>query len=472
MLLLPFLFACASPEAPVEADVRVDHTPPGSTVASTSPSSCLSRNGRTYVAWADDREATPGIWANASIDAAQTWQMADARLDHGSVGAWNPSVACQGERAWVAWEDARDGELENRNIYLSRTTDGGRHWSEAEVMLDDDAEGRAMSLGPRVVAAGDRVAVAWFDNRDGAYDIYVRSSTDEGRTWNDAPVRVDTDDAGAAWSAWPQLALDEDGTLVVTWEDSRDGVSDVRVNASTDGGLSFGRDVQLDTGEQPANSFLPQIAMAGEHVYVTWHDERSGAGRDVLLSSSSDGGYSWIPSPLRLDADAPGMSDSLNPALAAEGDRVHVAWQDARSGGYDILLRSSSDGGATWNDEVRMDGDQPGVAQSYAPVVRVLGTDVVVAWIDRRNDTDAVGFDDLYYAYSEDSGGAWNSGALRVNANEPGSAWTRDLDLHLRDDGLVAVWADGRTGSSDIFAAHRALGEEGIWVPPPPEDGE
>ncbi len=471
MLLLPLMIACSEPEAPVEADVRVDHTTPGTAVVSQSPSSCVARNGRSYVAWEDDREGTPGIRANASMDAAQTWQMADARLDRGDVGAWNPSLACQGERAWVAWEDARDGELENRNIYLSLTTDGGRHWSEAEVMLDDDAEGRAMSLGPRVVAAGDRVVVAWFDNRDGAYDIYVRSSTDEGRTWNGSPVRVDTDDAGEAWSAWPQLALDEDGTLVVTWEDSRDGVSDVRVNTSTDGGLSFGRDVQLDTGGQPANSFLPQIARSGTRVYVTWHDERSGAGRDVLLSSSSDGGYSWLPEPVRLDTDTPGMSDSLNPALAADGDRVHVVWQDDRSGGYDILLRSSLDGGSTWSDETRLDGDAPGVAQSYEPVVRVLGTNLVAAWTDRRNDTAEVGFDDLYYAYSEDSGGGWNSGALRINANEPGSAWARDMDLHLRSDGLVAVWADGRTGSSDILAAHRALGEEGVWVPPEPQDG-
>jgi hypothetical protein len=471
MPLLALLIACADPVPQGTLDVQVDRNPPEGDVDSVGPSACLSANGRLYVAWQDDRDGTSGTWFNMSADGGVTWMPADLRLDAGTVGAYHPSLACAGERAWVVWEDERDGELRNRNIYLAQTSNGGRSWTGGEVPLDGDPDGDAMSLGPTVVTAGDAVYVAWFDNRDGAYDIYLQSSTDRGATWRAAPVRVDTDAPGDAYSAWPRIAANDAGDVVVAWEDARAGATDVYVNHSSDFGARFGGgDTRLDLGADGSDSFLPRVAMDGDTVAVAWHDTRDGAGRSVLVSTSADGGVTWTGAPTRMDTDVAGAADSLNPTVAVRGERVHVAWQDDALGGYDILIRTSTDAGATFGDEARLDADTRGEAQSYDPVIALLEETVVVGWSDRRDDTEAVGFNDLYHTVSEDAGTTWDAVDHRINSNAPGSAWARDLHLMLRGSSLVAVWADGRGGSSDILAGLRGIGEESVYVPPPPED--
>ncbi len=471
VVLLLALVACKESVVEGTRDVRVDHTTAESAVESTHPASCVAANGRIYVAWQDDRSGESGVWFNTSVDGGETWIQQDVRVDRGTVGAFAPSLACAGERAWIAWEDERDGELRNRNIYVARTTDGGRSWAEEDVRLDGDVEGDAMSLGPQVLNVGDAVYVAWFDSRDGAYDIYLQSSLDQGASWRSEPVRVDTDGAGEAYSAWPKLAANEDGAVVVAWEDARSGVSDVFVNQSPDFGATFpGTDTRLDLGADGSDSFLPRVAMDGDVVAVAWHDTRDGAGRSVLLSTSQDAGVTWPEAPLRMDSDPAGASDSIVPDVAVRGDRVHVAWQDDAMGGYDILVRSSQDGGLSFGEEIRMDRDTRGEAQSYDAVIRTRDDLVVVGWSDRRGDLENVGFNDIYYAYSEDGGVSFTGEDLRINSNAPGSAWARDLNLLLRGPDVVAVWADGRNGTSDILSGRRALGEESVYVPPPPPE--
>lgn len=450
-------------------DVKVDHVSPDAAVESEAPRACV-QEGTTYVVWQDDRDGETAVYLNLSVDGGVTWRDGDEQLNTGSAAAGAPTIACAGDDVWVVYEDERDGELRNRNIRVNHSSDRGRSWLEEDVLLDGDTDGAAMSLAPTVVASGEDVYVAWFDSRDGAYDIFVQASRDGGESWLDAPTRVDTDEEGAAYSAYPSLVANEDGRVVVAWEDSRDGASDVYANVSTDGGRSFAEaDTRLDGGSDGTNSFLPQLAMAGDRVYAVWHDERYGTARDILLATSDDGGASWSTEPQRVENDPEGQSDSLNPHIAATGDRVHIVWQDDRSGGYDILHRMSSDGAATFADEVRMDTDTPGEFQSYAPALFVSGDTVVVGWEDRRNDPD-VGFNDLFYNYSQDGGTSWSGSDLRINSNEPGSAYAVGLQLFAAQDRLVAVWADGRFGTSDVFAAYRALGENSVYVAAPTEE--
>ena len=472
LLLASLLAACtgesAEDEGPTQ-DVKVDHNLKDAAIESIVPRSCFA-DGHLAVAWQDDRDEAPAIWFNASGDQGATWMTADVPLSLGEAGAYAPDIACAGERMYVVWEDERDGDLRYRNIYVNVSADGGRSWLAEPLQIDGDLEGEAMSLAPRVVAVGDQAYVAWFDNRDGAYDFYVQATADGGATWLEAPTRVDTDPAGDAYSAWPRLAANEDGRVVVAWEDSRAGGSDIYANVSTDGGVTFaGDDARLDGGDDGGvhDSFLPSLAMAGDHVYVVWHDERNGDERDVFMSASSDGGASWPDEPKRVDSDAAGKFASINPVVAAVGDRVHVVWQDARAGGYDIYHRFSRDGGQEWGgEERRLDTDAGGESQSFTPVLLVEGDTVLVGWGDGRADGEEVGFNDLFYNYSENGGQDWSADDLRLNSNEPGSAYAVDLGIHLGDDAVLAVWGDGRFGSSDIFAASRTLGEQSRYVPP------
>jgi hypothetical protein len=211
--------------------------------------------------------------------------------------------------------------------------------------------------------------------------------------------------------------------------------------------------------------------MAGDAVHVVWHDERNGDARDVYVASSQDGGASWPDEPTRLDADGAGQNDSLNPDLVAFGDRVHVVWQDDRGGGYDVYYRASFDAGVSFGDELRLDTDVPGEAQSYDASIAAVGNGVVVSWEDRRADADE-GFNDLYYNWSGDGGKTFQDADLRINSNAPSSSWAIESSVHVdvANERIVTVWADGRFGSGDVFYASRAFGEDSVYVPPEEDD--
>ncbi len=450
-------------------DVRVDH--PGKTDASeaTVPRTCLV-DGRLGVAWQEDRTGAPGIFFNTSADNGATWLPGDVHINHADADAVAPDIACSGTYVYIVWEDERDGELKNHNIYAAVSTDGGQTFGETDVLLDGDVDGAAMSLGPRVVAVGDDVYVAWFDNRNGAYDIYLQASHDDGATWLPDAVRADSDPAGNAYSAWPSLAATKSG-VIVAWEDSRGGASDIYASASTDGGQTFGNDVRLDTGDDSGatNSFEAHVAMESSTAVVTWYDERNGP-RDIYLNTTTDVGATWTGStaPTQVDSDGPGASDALHPSIALNSGKAYIAWQDDRSGGYDIYERTYDTAAGTFaSPEVRLDTDANGESQSYYPQIAVDGRNVFVDWQDYRNDKDNVGFDDLFYNYSGDGGKNWNQSDLRINSNEQGSSYAIAASAGIVGGSFVAAWSDGREGTADIYSASRTLGDESVYVAPP-----
>ncbi len=468
-VLLGF-FAC-TPDAVDEGtrDVRVDHA--SKDVESLAPRSCVNDSGKIFVVWTDEREDVDAVWLNMSADGGGTFLAQDTLLSHGKVAAANPAIACVGDRVYVAWEDKRDGELEYENIYVQWSDDAGRHWQKEDLAIDVDPDGLAVSIAPSVFAVGDRAWVVWSDQLNGAYDIFVSTTEDGGESWSAAPVRVDTDEAGSAFSSHPSLVADDSGNVVVAWEDRRSGASDIYVNNSTDGGQSFGSaDRRLDGGDEAgaSDSFEPLLALADSNVYVVWQDERFGENSDILMNYSHSSGDNWRDEALRVESDAEGIADSRYPDLAAQGDQVLVAFQDNRAGGYDVYLRWSDNAGSDWatDEEIRMETDDPGQAQSYNPRIALSGDSWAVQWQDYRDDLAGVFFNDLYYNYSVDGGTTWQSADVRINSTDYATSYAVESSLYLRNDVVVSIWGDGRFGSADIFCAGRPLGEPSLWIEP------
>src|SRR5690606_40372427 len=96
----------------------------------------------------------------------------------------------------------------------------------------------------------------------------------------------------------------------VGWGDSRNTGADTYFNRSDNGGMSWRIATKLDTGDViPADgtgttdSMHPAIAADGKHVYVAWADHRNGTNKDIYVNYSPTGGASWLPEDIRLDTD-------------------------------------------------------------------------------------------------------------------------------------------------------------------------
>lgn len=467
------MFGCSDPEKPTE-DISVDAAK--GKVDAFSPRACTTSDGTVHVAWFDNRDGENAIQYNRSGDGGVAWMPSPITLNTGKAAATNPAIACDDDFIYVVWEDVRDSEYGYPNIYANSSEDGGRHWAEEDTMLDADPEGDHISLSPQVVADGDNAYVVWADGVNGAYDIFVQSTTNAGQSWRDTPVRVDTNAEGAAYSANPRIATDGEGNVVVVWEDRRDGGSDIYANFSEDKAKTFSDDdIRLDGGDDKGStdSFLPQVAMNEDGVYAAWHDNRYGDNQAILLNGSTSHGTEWWDDAQRVETDALDIADSQSPRVAVGGGRVHVVWQDNRAGGYDIFHRSKETGDKDWDleaddgetEETRLESDWPGEAQSYEPVLDVAGSSVIVAWRDFRNDSgDST--NDLYYNYSNDAGETWQGDDFRINSNAPGSTYVTDAYIRRVDATFTAVWADGRTGYSRVYSASRAMGEESNYIEP------
>ena len=466
------------------SDRRIDGSGGDDRFDSTAVRMCRSDSPDVFVVWQDARDGASAVWLQHSPDGGGRWRGEPVRVNRGDAAATLPDLACDGATVHVVWQDIRDGELENKNIYYNRSTDGGDTFLEADVRLSDDPDGRAMSVTPRVVVAGDGVHVAWAEARSGAYDIFVASSTDGGQAFG-RPVRVDSDAAGGAFSAFPQIAANGDGAVLVVWEDARAGLNDIYAAASTDGGATFTPDVRIDTGDDAgaADSFRPRLAMDGEQAFVVWQDERNGPNRDIYFNRSVNAGLSWLGEARLVEGDGLGEADSASPAVALESGVAHVVWQDARAGGFDVYYRSFVDGapralqvdrgpGEAADDEVRLDlGDRAGAANSLEAVVTVQGEDVVVLWEERRFDGttgrgEASGFNEVFYNFSRDRGLTWGTTDLRLDSFCEGRKFSNELQVALDEGSVLGSWIDGRSGNAGVLFARRPLGEQGEAAPP------
>jgi hypothetical protein len=224
-----------------------------------------------------------------------------------------------------------------------------------ETWLDVDARGGVYAL--------------WTDSR-GRTTLAV--SRDDGATWDTPATPVGTGGVRLVGAA-----LDDTGTLVLAW------VSGTRVLTarSTDQGGTFGAVVQL-ADNAPHQPTRPRLAFGpGGPVAVAWVvvDAGGSGGDGIWAAASADRGQAWSVA-RRIDAGpaawpATGLARA-SLSVAASGDTAVVGWLDARDGEVHAYLDRTTDGGASWATDVRIDT----VTAPVEPVRVAVATTQDGAW--------------------------------------------------------------------------------------------
>lgn len=84
-------------------------------------------------------------------------------------------------------------------------------------------------------------------------------------------------------------------------------------------------------------------AASGSNRFVVWQDGTPG-NSDIFFRRSTDNGATWKP----IVNMSNNSGDSRNPQVAVLSSNVYVVWNDNTPGNHDILLKRSTDSGATW----------------------------------------------------------------------------------------------------------------------------
>ncbi|MEM7200749.1 MAG: sialidase family protein [Planctomycetota bacterium] len=336
-----------------------------------------------------------------------------------------------------------------------------------DVRIDTGSEpGAAAASQPRFAAAGGAIYAVWADERDGARDIYFNRSVDRGSSWLADATRLDTDTPpGSAAAVSPDIAVFGDAVFV-TWSERRSGASDVYVNRSLDRGETWlPTPVRVDTEPAGASdSTAPRIAIGGTTVYIVWEDARRPPFRDIYINRSGDGGLSWQPTDTRLDfGTLPGVADSYAPQIAASGASVYVGWLDLRSGRPDVYFNRSTNQGGQWLPlDRRLDTNAPGASSSLTARLAATGNIVFAVWEERRDDLVR---GDIYSNRSLDGGVTWQSADVRLDTGSPpGAAASLTPHLALLGTNAHVVWSDNRNGRFDIYF-NRSVAAGLAWLP-------
>ncbi len=369
-----------------------------------------------------------------TADIAAIWE-SDQRLTRSETASQTSinfarSIAADGVgRVHLVWREDQDGSSE---IYYKRSPDGGVSWGPAIRLTN--ASGR--SDNPSIAVSGNTVAVAWWDERTGAHQIWSKRSIDGGITWQ-PDVQITFSPGGGAYCS---LAVREDKWHVV-YVDGRDGHEEVYYTRSLDAGVNWSAPIRLSA--LPDSSYTPTAAVWQSNVYVAWTDTRHGGSQSSLeeeyFRRSTDGGATFEPEQ-RLTTDPPGSpANSWAPSLAARDQYVWITWFDTRDGNFEIYTRRSIDGGVSWSSDTRLTTT---AGQSQRPSIALLGQQLFISYWD--NDT---GNDEIYVLRSDDLGSTWQP-PERLTFSAGSSSFSSTAAAKT---GVHITWTDTRDGNTEVY---------------------
>ncbi len=113
-------------------------------------------------------------------------------------------------KLYATWADGRNGD---DDVFLRSSSDGGRTWTDARKVNDNGADGTAQFLPNVEVGPGDRVSVLFLDGRNdpGAkarLDAYLATSTDGGKTFDNLRLTPKSFDESIGPTFGPEYGTD------------------------------------------------------------------------------------------------------------------------------------------------------------------------------------------------------------------------------------------------------------------------
>ncbi len=295
------------------------------------------------------------VWMNGfeiqfsrSADHGRTWS--EPVFIHPDV-RWgdkpNMALSADGQDVYVQFNGPTEGDA-----YAAASHDSGVTWSTTRLTTSDryyfDYGGAVLPSG-RVVFAQASFTYAGGREVEGALQVHLFASDDEGSTWSE--LLVDELKVGSEctsrtcpadfYDVGPALAADEDGDLVIVYNGASAplGPQAVYARSSRDGGLTWSDRVQLS--KDGVNAAFPAAVGEGNDGARVWFMAQRNARWQVWYRTTTDLGATWSPREKISDATSgtvykhPNGFDEVygdygEIAITSTGDTVAV-WGEGKS---------------------------------------------------------------------------------------------------------------------------------------------
>jgi hypothetical protein len=386
---------------------------------------------------------------------------------------------------------------------VRRSTDGGRHWTSVAVPTP---EGYDTCFAPDVAFAPDGTAYLLFTTLDTQSEFHPAANVPNGgwlaRSTDHGAIFAAPHQVVPANSVQTRVTVGPSGRVYICWLQGDTAVPETPLGlgpppnplmmaTSDDGGMTMSPPVQINPPDRLRVGAASVVVDGDGTVFVLYQDYRNDLSDyhnfakpfdgtfTLLLARSTDDGRSFSQSV--VDDEVVRARPFLiylppTPSLAVgpDGQRVYVAWQDARSGAPNVLLRRSDDRGRTWEAPQRLNERPHEPAAYLLPAVSVARDGRVdVIFLGQRPSGRRL-LTDAWYVTSTDGGDDFSSPVRLTsrsydgrigpeNPRNPGATdYGTSLALHSLPSGVLAAWPDSRRGTpatqrQDIVAARVML---------------
>ena len=323
-----------------------------------------------------------GLWYQSSQDQGKTWSEsvnATAGLDiQAKFHRGNDArLAVQGNHIVAVWMSKKEGAPHNAGPMMSvRSADGGQSWQLATMPADWQ--------GPHGFFAMDgndeQISLVWLDSREqvgkGSQGLRYSNSTDGGLTWS-KNLTLDQETCACCWNT---AVFDDKGQLYVLYRDKNP--SDMalgQVNEQQWQRLNTVGEFNWDFEGCPhiGGGFAIDTIQKQFHATVsTGHEQHLG----VYYLNSVDQGQSWS-TPIQLGDSRAVHSDV---AVANNGNLI-AAWDFISDSGFQVVHSESNDQGMNWSKAKLLSADDK--ASSHPRVV-AMQDNALILWTEK--DVDGV----------------------------------------------------------------------------------
>ncbi len=266
------------------------------------------------------------------------------------------------------------GEQNGFSVFLSMLTPAGVVTPPGEqtfTLVDAAASG-----GP-LVWIGDRYGMAWQDRRDGNYEIYF-NTIDAGGAKRQPDVRLTSSDG---FSVNPTMVWNN-VEFLVAWQDDRNGAFDVYAKRVSADGKALTADLQLTQAQGTFDNESPAIAAGIGGVGVAWSFGDSLHEMIDFQVWSTDLSAPITP-PLHVTS---GATQAVYPVVVWNLDRYIVAWYDKTASPAAIYAAAFLADGTPLVPSTAV--TDPGPFHSRYPFLYPLGDRVLLVYSDDRDQND------------------------------------------------------------------------------------
>lgn len=270
---------------------------------------------------------------------------------------------------------------DSHRFRFSTLPTGATTWSEPMTIAEGSGFFANWADVPSLAVADDgQMAAHWLQVSGGgkyAYDVRVRTSSDRGRSWS-APFTPHRDGKPAEHGFASFFRAPGEG-LALAWLDGRtEGQMSIRAARIADG--AAGEEMLVD--DRVCDCCPTSAVQTSRGPVLAYRDRSEDEIRDIYITRFENG--RWTPGrPAVRDNWRIAGCPVNGPSMAAEGDRVALAWFAAPEGPGRVRVAFSSDAASSFGPAVQIDEGNP-----LGRVAAVMLPDgaTLVGWIEQRQD--------------------------------------------------------------------------------------